>query len=120
VVWLALDDVDKENACVEVIPGSHTRLVGDFSKRIRAELVEQGVVTQADLDRAVAMPLKKGEFFMFHAWVLDSTCASRPPAMSTTMTSSTCRFSAGKCRKAIGYSKRNPGRPDSAARRLTR
>ena len=33
-------------------------------------LVEQGVVTQADLDRAVAMPLKKGEFFMFHAWVL--------------------------------------------------
>ncbi len=70
VVWLALDDVDEENACVQVIPGSHTRLVGDPSMRIRAELVEKGVVTPEDLARAVPMRLKKGEFFLFHAWVL--------------------------------------------------
>ncbi len=70
VACLALDDVDEDNACVQVIPGSHTRLVGDFSMRIRAELVEKGVISQADLDRAVSMRLKKGEFFLFHAWVL--------------------------------------------------
>jgi len=70
VVWLALDDVDESNACVQVIPGSHTRLVGDFSKRIRAELVEKGVIGEVDLKRAVPMCLKKGEFFIFHAWVL--------------------------------------------------
>ena len=75
VVWLALDDVDLDNGGVEVIPGSHTRLVGDFGKRIRAELVEKGVVTEADLARAVSVPLAKGEFFMFHAWLLHG---SRP------------------------------------------
>ncbi len=70
VVWLALDDVDLDNGGMEVIPGSHTRLVGDFDKRIRAELVEKGVITDADLARAVSVPLRKGEFFIFHAWLL--------------------------------------------------
>jgi predicted dehydrogenase len=70
VVWLALDDVDESNACVQVIPGSHTRLVGDFSMRIRAELVEKGVISEEQLNSALPMRLKKGEFFIFHAWVL--------------------------------------------------
>lgn len=76
VVWLALDDVDRSNACVEVIPGTQTRLVGDAQMRIRAELVEKGVLTQEDLDRAVPMNLKKGEFFLFHAWVLHGSGAN--------------------------------------------
>jgi predicted dehydrogenase len=77
VVWLALDDVDLDNGGVEVIPGSHTRLVGDFDKRIRAELVEKGVVTQEDLARAVSVPLAKGEFFMFHGWLLHGSGPNR-------------------------------------------
>jgi len=77
VAWLALDDVDEDNACVQVIPGSHRRLVGDFGMRIRAELVEKGVVTEEDLSRAVPMRLKKGEFFLFHAWVLHGSGVNR-------------------------------------------
>jgi len=77
VAWLALDDVDEENACVQVIPGSHRRLVGDFNMRIRAELVEKGVITEEDLNRAVPMRLKKGEFFLFHAWVLHGSGVNR-------------------------------------------
>ncbi len=70
VAWLALDDVDEENACVKVIPGSHRRLVGDHEKKIRAGLVENGVLVEEDLSRAVPMRLARGEFFLFHAWVL--------------------------------------------------
>lgn len=77
VAWLALDDVDEENACVQVIPGSHRRLVGDHEKKIRAGLIENGVLTEEDLSRAVPMRLAKGEFFLFHAWVLHGSGANR-------------------------------------------
>lgn len=68
--WMALDAVDQENGGLELIPGSHKRLIGDYNKQIKSELVENGVLTRSDLARAVPMILKPGEFIIFHAWLL--------------------------------------------------
>lgn len=75
--WLALDRVTAANGAMRVIPGSHKRLVGDFQKRIRAELVEKGEVSDADLSRAVTFELEPGEFYVFHSWILHGSDVNR-------------------------------------------
>jgi len=77
--WLALDKVNDENGAVRVIPGSHKRLVGAFDKRIRAELVEKGEVTDEDISRAVTLALEPGEFYLFHSWLLHGSLANDSP-----------------------------------------
>jgi len=77
--WLALDRVTAANGAVRVIPGSHKRLVGEFDKRIRAELVEKGDVTAEDLARAVTFELEPGEFYLFHSWLLHGSDANDSP-----------------------------------------
>jgi ectoine hydroxylase-related dioxygenase (phytanoyl-CoA dioxygenase family) len=61
-VWLALDDVDADNGCMQVIPGSH--LGGDFST-YRAVDGDKNLFTSeiADLDTstAVRFELHRGE-----------------------------------------------------------
>jgi predicted dehydrogenase len=68
--WMALDAVDLENGGLELIPGSHKRLIGDYNKQIKSGLVEKGVLTASDLERSVPVILKPGEFIIFHAWLL--------------------------------------------------
>lgn len=69
-VWMALDVVDMDNGGLQVIPGSHTRLFGDYNKQIKSGLVESGALTPADIERAVPVVLQPGEFIIFHAWLL--------------------------------------------------
>lgn len=69
-VWMALDVVDLSNGGLQVIPGSHKRLLGDYNKQIKSELVESGALTPDDLQRAVPVVLQPGEFIIFHAWLL--------------------------------------------------
>ena len=61
-VWLALDDVDRGNGCMEVIPGSH--LEGGFSDYQGVDGEENTFESEIrDLDRseAVAFELRRGE-----------------------------------------------------------
>lgn len=62
-VWIALDDVDRGNGCMRVIPGSHR--MGEFSHDVssREDLVLNNVVNdpRLDLDRARDIELKAGE-----------------------------------------------------------
>jgi predicted dehydrogenase len=76
-VWLALAGVDRENGALEVIPGSHRRVLGVFDQPIRERLVANGTVTAADLARAVHLELKPGQFILFHAWLLHSSGINR-------------------------------------------
>jgi len=69
-IWLALDEVTLENGAMEVLGGSHHQLVGNYEKKIRAELRESGVLTDAALEKAFPMELKPGEFYIFHSWLL--------------------------------------------------
>jgi ectoine hydroxylase-related dioxygenase (phytanoyl-CoA dioxygenase family) len=61
-VWLALDDVDRSNGCMQVLPGSH--LEGGFS---RYEGVDSSAhtfgsrISGLDIGKAVAFELRRGE-----------------------------------------------------------
>lgn len=69
-VWMGIDGIDPENGGLEVIPGSHRRLLGDYNKQIKSGLVEEGVLSPADLERAVPVLLQPGEFIIYHGWLL--------------------------------------------------
>lgn len=61
-VWLALDDVDEANGCMQVISGSH--LEGGFSEYRpvdRSANTFGSEVIDVDLDRAVSFVLRRGE-----------------------------------------------------------
>jgi 1,5-anhydro-D-fructose reductase (1,5-anhydro-D-mannitol-forming) len=69
-VWMGIDEIDPGNGGLEVIPGSHTRLIGDYNRQIKSSLIETGALTQTDLDRAVPVVLRPGEFIIYHGWLL--------------------------------------------------
>ncbi len=68
--WLALDEVSPTNGAMQVIPGSHRRFYGDHAKRIRAELVETGALSEEEIASAVSLDLQPGHFYIFHSWIL--------------------------------------------------
>jgi len=76
-VWLALDDVMAKNGAVTVVPGSHRQLFGDWRRGIRADLRESGALAEVDLDRAVALEMQAGEFYVFDSWILHSSGANQ-------------------------------------------
>jgi non-heme Fe2+,alpha-ketoglutarate-dependent halogenase len=62
-VWLAIDDADKENGCMEVVPGSH--LQGGITHK-ESNMSEKNVLTQTVADMSkysqpVALELKAGQ-----------------------------------------------------------
>jgi predicted dehydrogenase len=79
-VWLALDDATAENGAVTVVPGSHRRLFGDWRRGIRADLRESGALAEIDLDAAVPLAMKAGEFYVFDSWILHSSGANQTRA----------------------------------------
>jgi Phytanoyl-CoA dioxygenase (PhyH) len=61
-VWLALDDVDRSNGCMQVIPGSH--LNGGFSsyEAVDAETnTFRSEIADLDVSQAVPLELNRGE-----------------------------------------------------------
>ena len=65
-MWIAIDDVDKENACLRVIPGSHRMGEFEHEKSAREDLVLNNVLNDSriDLDTAADLELKAGQFSM--------------------------------------------------------
>jgi predicted dehydrogenase len=74
--WLALDRVNAENGAVRAVPGTHRKLYGDYHKRIRADLMDRGDITELELGRAVTFTLEPGEFYLFHSWLLHGSDAN--------------------------------------------
>jgi ectoine hydroxylase-related dioxygenase (phytanoyl-CoA dioxygenase family) len=73
--WLALDRATPDNACVRLIPGSHTRayptssLTGDpLTDSVNPEWVEE--------NRAIHMELAPGQFFLFNEKLLHGSEAN--------------------------------------------
>jgi ectoine hydroxylase-related dioxygenase (phytanoyl-CoA dioxygenase family) len=61
-VWLALDDVDRSNGCMQVIPGSH--VAGGFSAHHKVDTATNTFSTEIsdiDLGQAVAFELERGQ-----------------------------------------------------------
>jgi len=74
--WMALDRVHAENGAVQVLPGSHRRLVGDFGRNFHAELLKKGALSAQDLASAVTFKLEPGEFYLFHSWLIHGSAPS--------------------------------------------
>jgi predicted dehydrogenase len=74
--WMALDRVSAENGAVQVLPGSHKRLIGDFRKNFHAELLKTRALTKEDLAAAVTLNLEPGEFYFFHSWLVHGSAPS--------------------------------------------
>ena len=45
-VWMGIDAIAPDNGGLEVIPGSHQRLLGDYNKQIKSGLLDSGALTQ--------------------------------------------------------------------------
>ena len=77
-IWIALDDDDEENGCMNVIPGSYLE---GLAAHGRAES-EKGKLpalleVKADVDRAVPVPVKAGYAMVHHCMTLHQTNPNR-------------------------------------------
>jgi predicted dehydrogenase/ectoine hydroxylase-related dioxygenase (phytanoyl-CoA dioxygenase family) len=72
-VWLALDDVGPGAGPVRVLPGTHRRLYGNYNENFDARLVECGLITADDVARAVPLTMRRGQFCVFHSWLLHAS-----------------------------------------------
>ena len=67
-VWVALSDANEKSGCVQVIPGSHRKLLhhSERNREGKRSMLprSQSVTNDIDTSRAVSMPLSPGEFSM--------------------------------------------------------
>ena len=77
-IWLALDDADEENGCMNVIPGSYLEGLAAHG-RAESEKGKLPALLQvdADVDRAVAVPVKAGCVMVHHCMTLHQTDPNR-------------------------------------------
>jgi non-haem Fe2+, alpha-ketoglutarate-dependent halogenase len=78
-VWLAIDDADRENACMQYIPGSHH--YGHLTYRLTEEsedaVLNQAVENAENYGDPVYVELKAGEFSMHSDLLLHASDANR-------------------------------------------
>jgi len=70
--WLAIDGATKENGALKLVPGSHRALYGDWRRSINADIQERDL-EDVDLEQAVLLEAKAGQFYLFHSWLLHSS-----------------------------------------------
>jgi ectoine hydroxylase-related dioxygenase (phytanoyl-CoA dioxygenase family) len=77
-IWMALDDADEENGCMNVIPGSHLESAPDHDRAV-SEKGELPALLQANVDenRAAPVPLKAGYAMVHHCLMLHQTNPNR-------------------------------------------
>ncbi|WP_395089683.1 phytanoyl-CoA dioxygenase family protein [Armatimonas sp.] len=64
--WLAIDPVTIENSCVNLIPGSHKKLIHHVPSRDGMAFGEEADPAQVDATKAIPMELAPGQFFLFN------------------------------------------------------
>ena len=77
-IWIALDDADQENGCMNVIPGSYSEGLAAHG-RAESEKGKLPALLQvdADVDRAVPVPVKAGCVMVHHCMTLHQTNPNR-------------------------------------------
>jgi ectoine hydroxylase-related dioxygenase (phytanoyl-CoA dioxygenase family) len=76
--WIALGDVDEENGCVRVIPGSHVRQCPEVANPGGA-FATMADPAAFDASAAVPMNLRAGQCFLFNERLLHGSEANRSP-----------------------------------------
>lgn len=79
-IWIALDDADEENGCMNVIPGSYIEGLAAHG-RAKSEKGNLPALLQvdADIDRAVPVPVEAGCAMVHHCMTLHQTNPNRSP-----------------------------------------
>ena len=77
-IWIALDDADEENGCMNVIPGSYIEGLAAHG-RAKSEKGNLPALLQvdADIDRAVPVPVEAGSAMVHHCMTLHQTNPNR-------------------------------------------
>lgn len=77
-IWMALDDADEENGCMNVIPGSHLESAAGHN-RARSEKGDLPALLEAEVDEARAVPVsvKAGYAVVHHCLMLHQTNPNR-------------------------------------------
>lgn len=66
----ALDDTDKGNGCLWLIPGSHRQGQIKVEQTEEQKLKKTEIIVPADDSKAVAMEMKAGDALIFNCWML--------------------------------------------------
>lgn len=79
--WIAIDSATPENGCVQVIPGSHKLIIphipvsqSQYDVRFGAQMADPAFF---DVSKAVSLPCKPGEFFLFNERTLHYSGANK-------------------------------------------
>ncbi|MCZ7647712.1 MAG: phytanoyl-CoA dioxygenase family protein [Planctomycetota bacterium] len=75
--WLALDEVTAESACVQLIPGSHKKILPHVKAGEEMLFDKMAELSQVPVEQAVDMVLRPGEFFIFNERILHHSEANR-------------------------------------------
>lgn len=75
--WIAIDDATTENACVNIIPGSHQSVVPHVRATEGMLFAEMADMEYVDASTAVPMELRAGEFFLFNERAVHQSDANR-------------------------------------------
>lgn len=78
-VWLAIDDADPENGCMEVVAGSHTQGLIEFSNSDDASgnVLNQTVANPEQYGTIAATPLQAGQFSIHSDLLLHGSAANQ-------------------------------------------
>ena len=71
--WIAIDHVTVENSCLQIIPGSHRQFVPHARATEDMAIAEMADPQAYDVNEAVNMELKPGEFFLFSERLLHTS-----------------------------------------------
>jgi ectoine hydroxylase-related dioxygenase (phytanoyl-CoA dioxygenase family) len=68
--WIAIDEVTVENSCVQIIPGSHKKVVPHIKSRDGMAFGEEADENYFSKENMVNMEMAPGEFFLFNEKLL--------------------------------------------------
>ncbi len=71
--WIAIDEVTVENACLQIIAGSHRQFLQHMRAPEEMAIQEMASPDAYDASAAVNMELKPGEFFLFSERLLHAS-----------------------------------------------
>jgi hypothetical protein len=75
--WIAVDEATRANGCLRILPGSHRRQLAhreDPSKEAFGKAID---FTDAELERAVSLELRPGEFVLFNEFTAHGSDENR-------------------------------------------
>jgi len=64
--WLAVDESTRENGCVQILPGSHRKILPHVKATDDMAFSEMAETHGLDLDKRVYLEMKPGEFILFN------------------------------------------------------